>query len=180
MREPSRRRGSSFGERRHRARQRRSIMGGVRKRTRVKGLWITTGGHYHARLRDKTTGKPKWVPLGTDYEAAKKKLYEHRAGAPIPSRITLKDAVAGWLTYLESKRPNEKDRKLAKVRTEQYLLKHFDSDIRLGSLTRDHVLKYRAWLDKRMARPRRGPDKAGEKREAKNLSPLSVAHILSD
>ena len=28
-------------------------MGGVRKRTRVKGLWITDGGHYHARLYDK-------------------------------------------------------------------------------------------------------------------------------
>jgi integrase len=161
-------------------------MGGVRKRTKVKGLWVTqakragAGGYYSARLRDKVTGKPKWVPLGTDYEAAKKKLYEHRAGAPIPSRITLKDAVAGWLTYLESKRPNEKDRKLAKVRTEQYLLKHFNPDIRLGSLTREHVLRYRAWLDKRTAKAWRSPEPGSEKPEAKKLSPLTVAHILSD
>ncbi len=73
------------------------MSGGSRKRTRIKGLWVTEGGHYHARLRDKTTGKPKWVPLGTDYDEAKKKLYEFKAGAPIPSRVTLAEAVAGWL-----------------------------------------------------------------------------------
>src|SRR5262245_23337024 len=155
-------------------------MAGVRKRTRVKGLWITDGGHYHARLYDKSKGKTVWVPLGTDYETARKKLHQHRAGAPLPSRVTLREAVAGWLTYLESKRANEKDRKLAKVRAERFLLKHFDGDLRLGSLTRDRVLNYRGWLDKQVARPRRGPDKDGKKPEAKALSPLSVAHILSD
>ncbi len=152
-------------------------MGGVRKRTRVKGLWVTDGGHYHARLQDKAQGgKPKWVPLGTDYEAAKRKLYEHRAGARIPSRVTLKEAVEGWLAYLDGKRPNPKDQKLAKVRTKQYLLKHFDPEIRLGDLTRDHVLQYRAWLDKRSVKAWR----AEGVEKAPKLSPLTVLHILSD
>ena len=161
-------------------------MGGVRKRTRVKGLWVTVaqgagkGGHYHARLRDKAQGgKPKWVPLGTDYEAAKKKLYEHRAGAPIPSRVTLAEAVTGWLAYLEQRRPNPNDQKLARVRTEQYLLKHFDPDLRLGALTKEHTLRYRAWLDKRTAKAWRSSS-GSEKPEARKLSPLTVLHILSD
>src|SRR6266508_489109 len=140
--------------------EREGMMGGTRKRVpKIAGLWITDGGHYHARLYDKSKGKTVWVTLGKDKDAAKKKLHEHKAGAPLPSRVTLKDAVAGWLAYLESKRPNEKDRKLAKVRTEQYLLKHFDPEIRLGDLTREHILQYRAWLDRRIARPRRGTDK---------------------
>jgi integrase len=153
------------------------MMGGTRKKTRIKGLWITDGGRYHARLwRD---NKAKWVPLGDNYEEAKRKLHRYKAGEAIPSRVTLAEAVAGWLVYLESKRPNEKDRKMARVRTERFLLKHFDGDLRLGSLTRDHILKYRGWLDKQIARPRRGPDKDGT-RPAKTLSPLTVAHILSD
>ena len=59
-------------------------MGGVRKRTRVKGLWETEGGHYHARVW--RGGKAKWVPLGTNYEEAKRKLNRYKAGDPVPSR----------------------------------------------------------------------------------------------
>ncbi len=150
---------------------------GERKRTKVRGLWTTEGGYYHARLRDKRTGKPRWVPLGTNYEEAKRKLYEFRAGTPIPSRVTLKEAVSGWLAYLETKRPNPKDQKLAKVRTEQYLLKYFDPEMRLGTLTREHVLQYRAWLDKLTVKAWRKGDAPAE---ARRLSARTVTHILSD
>jgi integrase/recombinase XerD len=135
-------------------------MSSGRKKTKIRGLWVTARGHYSAKLW--SDGQGRWVALGTDYAEAKRRHNALKAGEPIPSRVLLKDAVAGWLTYLESKRPNEKDRKLARVRTEQYLLKHFDADTRMGALSREHILKYRAWLDKQ-----------GRK-------PLTVQHILSD
>jgi integrase len=140
-------------------------MGGVRRRTRVKGLWETDGGHYHARLRDRTTGKPRWVPLGKDYEKAKKKLYGYRAGEAIPSRASIADAAAEWLKLAVATRRNVKGQALAETWVDTYLCRYFTG--MLGSIDGDSIRAYRLWLEKQ---------KVGDG----TLSANTVARIMSD
>jgi len=141
-------------------------MGGVRKKTRIKGLWETDGGHFHARLRDKRTGKPKWVPLGKNWEAAKKKFHRYKAGDPIPSRASIADVAADWLALAVATRRNEKGQALAATWVDRYLTKFFGGN--LGSIDGDSIRSYRLWLAKQ---------KVGEEG---TLSVNTVVNILSD
>lgn len=140
-------------------------MGGVRKRTQTKGLWVTDGGYFQARLRDRITGKPKWVPLGTDRKAATKKLNRYKAGDPIPSRVAVAEAAAEWLKLAVSTRRNKKGQELAKTWVDLYLSRYFTG--LLGSIDGDSIRAYRLWLEKQ---------KAGDG----TLSANTVARILSD
>jgi integrase/recombinase XerC len=136
-------------------------MGGVRKRDpHTKGLWKTDGGHFHGRLRDPITGKPKWVPLGTDRKAAIKKLSRYKGGDPIPSRVAVADAAAEWLKLAVATRRNEKGQELAATWVDMYLCKYFTG--LLGSIDGDSIRAYRLWLEK------------------KDRSANTVARILSD
>ena len=146
-------------------------MGGVRKRTRIKGLWETEGGHYHARLR--VQGKPKWVVLGTDYEAAKKKLHRYRGGEPIPSRVSVAEAAEDWLKLAVKTRRNEKGHKLATTWKDLYLCRYFTG--LLGSIDDDSIRRYRLWLEKKRTRKQ-----ASQNAPEKGLSANTVARILSD
>lgn len=136
----------------------------TRTKTRIKGLWVTERGHYHARLW--RGGKARWVPLGTDYEAAKKKLYAHKAGEPIPSRVGLAEAAADWLKFAVATRRNEKGQKLAAAWVKLYLLRYFGG--MLGSIDGDSIRGYRLWLAKQ---------KVGDEG---TLSANTVANVLSD
>src|SRR5213075_486531 len=91
-----------------------------RKRTRVKGLWVTDGGHYHAKLW--RNGKAKWVPLGTDYDAAKKKLNRYKAGDPIPSRASLAEAAEDWLNLAVATRRSPEGQATAATWVQRYML----------------------------------------------------------
>lgn len=138
-------------------------MGGTRKRTRIKGLWETGGGQFHARLW--RNGRAQWVPLGTDYEAAKKKLLRLKSGDAIPSREMVTDAAADWLKLAVATRRNEKGQALATSWVDRYLKKFFGG--RLGSIDGDSIRQYRLWLAK-------------QKVGTETLSANTVANILSD
>jgi len=138
-------------------------MAGVRKRTRIKGLWVTDGGHYHARLR--VQGKPKWVPLGTDYEVAKKKLNKYRSGEPVPSRVNVSEAAADWLKVAVATRRTEGGQATASKWVEKYMCRYFTG--MLGTIDGDSIRRYRLWLEKQ-------PVGDGK------LMPNSVQRILSD
>jgi integrase len=139
------------------------MSGGSRKRTKVKGLWVTEGGHYHARLW--RNGKARWVPLGTDYAEAKRKLNRYKAGDTIPSREMVADITADWLKYLETRR-SEKGQALSKTWVDRYLLRFFGG--RLGSIDGEGIREYRVWLAKQ---------KVGDE---STLSAHTVTNILSD
>lgn len=144
-----------------------------RKRTRIKGLFVTEGGNYHGKVwRD---GKARWVPLGTDYTEAKRKFNKVKGGEPIPSRVGVNEAVSDWLRLSIATRRNEKGQKLTKVRADMYLLKHFGGTL-LGKITGDDIRAYRLWLEKQVRSAKNA--KAGE--EKKRLSANSVTHLLSD
>ena len=136
---------------------------GTRKRTRIKGLWITGGGHYHARLW--RNDRAKWVPLGTDYAEAKRKLNALKAGELIPSRVNIAEAAEDWLKLAVATRRNKQGQECAATWTKLYMLKYFTG--RLGTIDGDGVRGYRLWLQKQ---------KVGEG----TLSANSVARILSD
>ena len=138
-------------------------MGGTRKRTRIKGLWETGGGEFHGRIW--RGGKARWVPLGSDYAVAKKKLSALKAGEPIPSRVTVEDAVAKWLKGAVPDGRNEKGQALAASWVKLYMLKHFGGY--LSEIDGDAIRAYRQWLQKQ---------KVGEG----TLKPNTVARILSD
>lgn len=136
---------------------------GVRKRTRIKGLWITGGGHFHARLW--RNNKARWVPLGKDYPEAKRRLNALKAGEPIPSRVTIAEAPADWLTLAVATRRNKPGQECAATWVKIYLLKYFTG--KLGSIDGDSVRGYRLWLQKQ---------KVGQG----TLSANTVARVLSD
>jgi integrase len=137
------------------------MSGGKRKRTRIKGLWITEGGHYHARVW--RNGKAKWVPLGIDYDSAKRKLHALKAGAPIPSRAQVVEAAADWLKLAVATRRNKKGQALAASWIDRYLCRYFTGLV--GAIDGDSIRSYRLWL---------------QKQKAGSLSVNTVANILSD
>jgi integrase len=136
---------------------------GVRKKTRIKGLWVTGGGHYHAKLWH--NGKAKWVPLGTDYAEAKRKLNAHKAGEPIPSRVNLAEATADWLKLAVATSRDKQGQERAAMWVKTYMLKYFTG--LLGSIDDDGVRGYKLWLQK-------------QKVGTGTLSANTVARILSD
>lgn len=145
---------------------------GVRTRTRVKGLWITDGGHYHAKLW--RNGKAKWVPLGKNYEKARKALLRYKAGDPVPSRVMVADAVADWLKLSVATRRTEAGQKIAAAWAKRYLLKQFGG--RLGDIDGSSIRAYSLWLKKQPATHKDVKD--GEER--KFLSANTQTRILSD
>lgn len=136
---------------------------GDRRKTRVRGLWIGTGGTYCARVW--RGGKARWVPLGTDYEEAKEKFYKLKAGDPIPSRVAVAEATADWLKLAVATRRSESGQATASMWTKKYMLKYLHG--MLGSIDGDRVRAYRLWLEKQ---------KVGDK----PLKPNTVQRILSD
>jgi integrase len=158
----------------------RSAEDTVSRKTKVKGkqnngLWQTKRGNLWTRIwRD---GKTRWINLDTtNLVEAKKKLAElQEPDAALPWNGTLKQAVTEWLERLPNRRPNPKDQKLAKVRSEKYLLAFFPPDTRLSAIDHGHIEKYRAWLDRTPFKVRKGSERTGRK-----LSENTVAHILSD
>jgi integrase/recombinase XerD len=109
--------------------------------------------------------RAKWVPLGTDYTEAKRKLNALKAGEPIPSKVNITDAAADWLKLAVATRRNEQGQERATSWVELYLLKYFTG--RLGSIDGDGIRGYRLWLQKQ-------PIGEG------TLSANTVARILSD
>jgi len=109
-------------------------------------------------------GRERWVSLGADFEAAKKKLREIRSGAVsvIGERVTVRQAGERWLTgYVETRR-TEKGRKLTKARFGQYL-EPFMGHMLLERVNGEDVRAYRLWLERNT-----------------KLSVTSVWHLLSD
>jgi integrase len=125
---------------------------------RPRGLY-QKGNAYYAR--DRTGGKDAWIPLGSDFQEACRKLRQkHRSLTP-EGRITVTEAAGRWLeTYVPTAR-NAKGVKLATDRVDRYLIPHLGF-YRLSRLDSDHLRAYRIALEKT------------------HLSPQTVAHLLSD
>ena len=119
-------------------------------------------GYY---FRSKARGRTKWRSLGTDYEAALRKLRSLKADAgelEPRSDVSVRAAAQQWLTsYVVSQRA-PRGRELAKRRVEMYLEPYF-GHLPLGRLTREHLRAYRLHLER-----------------LGHLSMQTVAHILSD
>lgn len=99
--------------------------------------------------------------LGSDYEAALRKLRSFTGAEPPKLEITIAEAAKRWLaTYVETAR-NPKGRKQTATRVKKYLVPAMGHYL-LPRITSDHVRAYKLHL------------------ESKDLSVQSVSHMLSD
>ncbi len=122
-----------------------------------KGMFKRTGRGYYVRFQG--GGQNRWVSLGTDYEAACKRLRDLR-NKPDPTRITVAEAAAQWLeTYCSTAR-SPQNVKMARQRVRSFL-NVFLGYKPLNRLTGNDIRAYRAALDGQVA-------------------PQTVVHILSD
>src|SRR5262245_57448587 len=113
-------------------------------------------------FRREEGGKTKWRALGTDYEAACRKLRELKKRDCLErSDLTVADAAKQWLESHVSTNRREEDHKLAAQRIRDYLAPH------LGHLLLERV-KRKDLRDYR------------QKLLESHLSTQSVRHILSD
>jgi integrase len=119
-------------------------------------------GYY---FRSKSRGKITWIALGTDYDAALRKLRSLKADAgerKPRTEVTVRDAAQRWLGSHVATARAPQSQQLARRRVEMYLEPRI-GHLRLARLTREHVRAYRLQLER-----------------VGHLSPQSIAHILSD
>src|SRR5882672_160557 len=113
-------------------------------------------------FRQEVRGKTIWRALGTDYEAACRKLRELKGRDRVQwSDRTVADAAARWLeSYIATNRRKE-DHKLAAQRVRDYLLPHL-GHLLLERIGLEDLRGYRLQLEK------------------SHLSVQSVRHVLAD
>lgn len=117
------------------------------------------GPSYYVRLFD--GARDKWVSLGRDLEEAKTRLKKLRAGEPMMPRVTVSRACEMWLeSYVRNAR-NPKGQRLARVRSQKYLVPKF-GDRLLGKVSCEDLRAYRLWLEDR------------------GISLQTVVHVLAD
>lgn len=124
-----------------------------------RGMVRKGGGYYFKRKR---SGKQTWFSLGTDYDAACKRLRALKRVDFVPQETgTVEQVAKRWLaTYLATTR-TEKGQRLSQVRVRKYLAAFMGS----RPVTRvkpDDVRAYRLWL------------------EEQGISMTTVWHVLSD
>ncbi len=109
-------------------------------------------------------GRERWVSLGDDFNAAKTKAEEIRAGVtPLQTaRVTVAQAGERWLQTAVRTGRNEKGQKLTEGRFRQYLAPYLGHML-LAHVTGEDVRAYRLWLEQKT-----------------KLSVTSVYHLLSD
>ncbi len=108
-------------------------------------------------------GRVKLIALGTDREAACRKLRSLKSDGPPQAEISVREAVRRWLeSHVAVQRSLRRDQKLARRRVEMYLDPCLGDHL-LQRLTRDDLRRYRLYLE-RLGHP----------------SPQSVRHILAD
>ena len=117
------------------------------------------GRSYYVRVRENYGDR--WVCLGPDREAARKRHRELKSGWRPMSRLTVEDAAKQWLEIYIATRRNAKCVELAGRRAAMYLVPFFQYK-RLATVTADDLRRYRLELEK------------------KPISTQTVAHILSD
>ena len=125
-----------------------------------RGLFKRGSAYYVRKL---VGGRDRWISLGYDYDTACRKLAAVRRGEnPVARRSeAVHTAAKRWLaTYIRTAR-NEKQQRLCAFRVERYLAEFFRHKP-LASVRANDVRTYRLWL------------------EGQELSPLTVAHLLSD
>jgi len=117
-------------------------------------------GYYFRKVY---AGKVKLIALGTDREAACRKLRSLKSDGPPRVEILVREAARQWLeSYVAVHRTLPRDQQLARRRVEMYL-DPFLGDHLLQRVTRDHLRGYRLYLER-----------------LGHLKPQSVRHILAD
>jgi len=112
-------------------------------------------------LRRNVAGQDRWVPLGSDYTAACRRLKELRHQPLPPSGGSVTKLAEKWLSIYVATSRNEKGQKLARQRVQWYLAKYFGAK-HVHRVRTDDIREYRMWLEER------------------SLSLQSVVHVLSD
>ena len=117
-------------------------------------------GYYFRKMY---AGRVKLIALGTDREAACRKLRSLKSDGPPRAEMTVREASRRWLeSHVAIQRSLPRDQELARRRVEMYL-DPFLGDHLLSRLTRDDLRWYRLYLER-----------------LGHLSPQSVRHILAD
>jgi len=106
-------------------------------------------------------GKLRQVSLGTDYEAAKRRLGSLKTDGPPKPDQRLADVVEAWLETDVPTRRNAAGQRDTRARTDRYLVP-FLGHCSLARLSADRIQRYRLEL------------------EGQHLAPQSVGHGLSD
>ncbi len=101
-------------------------------------------GYY---FRKKFAGKDKWISLGTDYGVARAKLRKLRDDDWTPrSDLMMGEATRMWLGSHVANARNPKQQGMAKARVAKYIDPFF-GHLLLHKVAREHVRKYRQWLE---------------------------------
>jgi len=120
------------------------------------------GGRRAYYFRKRVEGKDKWISLGTDFEAACRRLRQLQGGEGLPrTDLTVKLAAERWLQQYVATAREPKGQLITRSRIQRYLepgLGH----LLLHRLNKEHIRSYRLWL------------------EQKPISPTTVWHILGD
>ena len=117
-------------------------------------------GYYFRKMY---AGRVKLIALGTDREAACRKLRSLKSDGPPRAEMLVREAARRWLeSHVAIQRTLPRDQKLARRRVEMYLDPCL-GDRLLQRLTRDDLRGYRLYLER-----------------LGHLSPQSVRHILAD
>lgn len=130
------------------------------------------GSKYYVRLASQS-GRRRWVSLGAEYDVACTKLreirdQEARLGGSSAAILTVEEAAKHWLqTYCKTTR-GQAFYDTTEARVDLYLTRFFDG-VRLRSVSKDDLRRYRLWLEKQPV-----------KRTKKTLSPHTVCGILAD
>ena len=106
-------------------------------------------------------GRLRQISLGTDYQAALRRLRSLTTDGPPTDRLSVAEAAERWLKIDVPTRRNEQGQRDARARVRRYLA-HFLGHCVLSRLAPDRIQEYRLWLERH------------------GLSPQSVAHCLSD
>jgi integrase len=117
-------------------------------------------GYYFRKMY---AGRVKLIALGTDREAACRKLRSLKSDGPPRAEMLVREAARRWLdSHVEIQRSLLRDRKLARRRVEMYLDPSLGDHL-LSRLTRDDLRGYRLYLER-----------------LGHLSVQSVRHLLAD
>ncbi len=117
-------------------------------------------GYYFRKMY---AGRVRLIALGTDREAACRKLRSLKSDGPPRAEMTVREAARRWLeSHVAIQRSLPRDQKLARRRVEMYLDPCLGDHL-LHRLTRDDLRAYRLHLER-----------------LGHLSPQSVRHILAD
>jgi integrase len=125
-----------------------------------KGMFKRGGSYY---VRDRRSGRDRWVSLGADYGDAVLKMRQlRRNDMALPSRrVTVAEAARRWLATRISTGRNVKGQRLAESRVRLYLAP-FMGPMPVYRIAPDDLREYRLWL------------------EGRCRTPYTVAHILGD